>query len=267
MHSKSKVCHGVVVGIAALLAMASNSCLKAQAASHPDDDSKVVLLELFTSEGCSSCPPADELLRKLDGQQTNSGQRMIALSEHVTYWNQLGWSDRFSQQAFTDRQNSYGNRFQLDSVYTPQLVVNGNRQVLGSDGRAILRAVAEQEAATVNLRVLTFRPNEHGWNLEFSVAGTVPKEGVAIFAVIADDQDSTHVQRGENEGRTLTHVSVARSLTRVASVQSAGTMTVKVDGGAIGQSAGTQHLVLFAQERGSGHVLGVTASPIPLRKP
>ena len=93
-----------------------------------------VLVELFTSEGCSSCPPADELLRQVQSSRSHSqGQLIIGLSEHVTYWNQLGWKDPFSAEEFTVRQNEYSNRFHTEGPYTPQMVVNGREQFVGSD--------------------------------------------------------------------------------------------------------------------------------------
>ena len=100
-----------------------------------------VLVELFTSEGCSSCPPADTLLQKLQAQQPVDGALIIAFEEHVDYWNYLGWTDPFSQDVFTERQKSYGDRFGLSDVYTPQMVVNGDKQVQGGDGKAILDAL------------------------------------------------------------------------------------------------------------------------------
>jgi len=92
-----------------------------------------VLVELFTSEGCSSCPPADALLRAIDGKRTEAGQLVVGISEHVTYWNRLGWADPFSSDVYTARQDGYRSHFRLDSAYTPQVVVNGEREVLGSD--------------------------------------------------------------------------------------------------------------------------------------
>ena len=115
---------------------ACSSHLHAQIAAKP----KVVLVELFTSEGCSSCPTADALLRQINGTQTNGGRLIVGISEHVTYWNSLGWSDPFSSSIYTDRQNGYGQRFRLDSVYTPQMVVNGTEQFVGSDQTALTRA-------------------------------------------------------------------------------------------------------------------------------
>lgn len=128
-------CVAAVVGLGAVGA-------GAQAAPVAEKVPAAVLVELFTSEGCSSCPPADALLRQVNGMRTQAGQLIVGVSEHVTYWNNLGWADPFSSAVYTNRQNGYGERFRLDSVYTPQMVVNGAKQFVGSD-RGQLQAALE----------------------------------------------------------------------------------------------------------------------------
>lgn len=230
---------------------------KEQAAPSP------VLVELFTSEGCSSCPPADAILRQIDGRRLETGQLIVGLSEHVTYWNHDGWKDRFSQSVFTDRQNDYGGRFHLDSVYTPQMVVDGEAQVNGSDGRALLTAIRSAEATSpVAIKIDSAAPAGNALSVTFSVTGEIPHHGVDVYAVVADDQDSTNVLGGENKGRTITHVSVARSLVRVASLKAAESKTVTVPLPASDNGAQKRHLVLFAQQPGPGRVLAIATQPI-----
>src|SRR5437879_4914669 len=106
-----------------------------------------VLVELFTAEGCSSCPPADTLLEKMIEQQPASGARIVALGEHVDYWDRLGWKDRFSSAALTARQQVYGARFGNESIYTPQMIVDGRAELVGSDGNAARRALETALAA------------------------------------------------------------------------------------------------------------------------
>jgi hypothetical protein len=223
---------------------------------------QAVLVELFTSEGCSSCPPADAYLQKMDGKLSATGQTVIALSEHVTYWNHDGWIDPFSQQIFTDRQSKYGERFQLDDVYTPQMVINGDQQVSGGNGPAIQKALAAQASApTANVKIVSVAAEGKLLSVTFAVSGNLPRQGVDIVAAVAQNQARSNVSRGENTGRTLTHVSVVRTLTRVATLKSAATMTVKVPQG-IAPAGVPRHLVVFAQTAGLGKVLGVATTPL-----
>jgi hypothetical protein len=225
---------------------------------------KVVLVELFTSEGCSSCPPADDLLRQVNGTQTTGGQLVVGISEHVTYWNGLGWSDPFSSPAYTDRQNAYSERFHLEGVYTPQMVINGAEQIVGSDRVALVRAVQAEQAPhpRVSLRILSLNLAGNTLAVNFSVSGDVPAQGADLMAVLADDSDRSNVLRGENSGQNLEHVAVARSISRVAKLRSAGVQRVQVQIPATFQAAQKHHLILFAQTPGNGRVLGADTKPL-----
>jgi hypothetical protein len=249
--------------IAAGMALVLTMGLQAQTAVDAPAQ-KVVLVELFTSEGCSSCPPADALLRQVNGTRTSGDQLVVGISEHVTYWNGLGWSDPFSSPAYTDRQNAYSERFHLEGVYTPQMVINGAEQIVGSDRGALLRAVQAEQAQhpRVSLRILSLNVVGSTLAVNFSISGDVPAQGADLMAVLADDSDRSNVLRGENSGQNLEHVAVARSLARVAKLRSAGERTVQVQIPATFQASQKHHVILFAQTPGNGRVLGADTKPL-----
>ncbi len=249
----------IVAGVALALTMG----LQAQTGADVPAQ-KVVLVELFTSEGCSSCPPADALLRQVNGTRTTADQLVVGISEHVTYWNGLGWSDPFSSPAYTDRQNAYSERFHLEGVYTPQMVINGAEQIVGSDQAALVRAVQAEQAPhpRVSLRILSLHVEGNTLAVNFSISGDVPAQGADLMAVVADDSDRSNVLRGENSGQNLEHVAVARSFSRVARLRSAGERTVQVQIPDTFQAAQRHHLILFAQTPGNGRVLGADTKPL-----
>jgi hypothetical protein len=225
---------------------------------------KAVLVELFTSEGCSSCPPADALLRLVNGSQTNKGQLIVGISEHVTYWNSLGWSDPFSSSAYTERQNAYSERFHLEGPYTPQMVINGAEQIVGSDRAGLLRAVEKEDAESprMSLRIVSLSVAGSTLTVNFSTSGDLPAQGADLVAVLADDADQSSVLHGENSGRTLAHVAVARSITRIAKVKAAGERTAQIPIPVSFQATQGHHLILFAQTPGTGRVLGTDTKPL-----
>jgi hypothetical protein len=224
----------------------------------------VVLVELFTSEGCSSCPPADALLKLVNGSQTNGGQLVVGVSEHVTYWNSLGWADPYSSPAYTERQNAYSERFHLEGPYTPQMVINGAEQIVGSDHAALLHAVEKEDAESprMSLRIVSISVAANTLTVNLTASGDVPKQGADLMAVLADDSDRSNVLRGENSGRLLAHVAVARSITRVAKVKTAGDLTVQIPIPDSFQATPGHHLILFAQTPGNGRVLGTDTKPL-----
>jgi hypothetical protein len=128
----------------ALLAVHVKSHAASPESSLNTSPSLVAIVELFTSEGCSSCPPADSLLSQINLKQTNAGQLIVGISEHVTYWNNLGWKDPYSSPLFTDRQNVYASRLSPEGSYTPQMVLNGRDQFVGSGGPALERALRDE---------------------------------------------------------------------------------------------------------------------------
>jgi hypothetical protein len=222
----------------------------------------IAIVELFTSEGCSSCPPADALLREINLKQANTGQLIVGISEHVTYWNDLGWKDPFSLPGFTDRQNVYASRLSPEGPYTPQMVLNGRDQFVGSDAGALERALRDDALRShLHLSILASARSSSGLDVKLSVAGEMSGP-LDIIAVLTDDADQSNVLRGENNGRLVQHVSVARLLTRVTTIRSDGEQSVHVtvpNGFLLGTG---HHLILFAQEQHQGAILGATTVPL-----
>lgn len=223
-----------------------------------------VVVELFTSEGCSSCPPADDLLRRIANGISIDGQPIIALSEHVTYWNNLGWADPFSQDAFSSRQDRYGARLGSE-VYTPQAVVNGNAQFVGSDGAALSRALhAQLGKPGVALSITQVRRSGENAVLQVRSGPPLPGKPVELWAAVTDDSDQSNVLRGENGGRTLRHAAVVRLLLRVGTVESTGeqTVTVPLPPAVLRDTGAGHHLALIAQLPGQGTILGAAMAPL-----
>jgi len=217
-----------------------------------------VLVELFTSEGCSDCPPADALLAQLDTQQPIHGAEAIVLSEHVTYWNHLGWRDPFSFDAMDERQESYMRQFALDSVYTPQIVVDGEEQFVGSDSSALTRAMTRAAAMPKSALAIADAHRAADGSVVFSVRAASGAKG-NLVAVLAENATRSDVARGENAGRTLHHVAVVRVLKefdsgaadgRPLELSGANLFNAEKDGEPL-------RLVVFLADRLSGHVEAV----------
>jgi hypothetical protein len=184
-----------------------------------------IVVELFTSEGCSDCPPADTLLEKLAATQPVAGAEIIALGEHVDYWDRLGWKDRFSSAAVTGRQQGYQARFGTESIYTPQMVVDGRAEFVGSDATAAHKAIERSLKAphgvialdAVNAGAEFDRP------IRIRVSATdlptiSPGDHADIVLLITESGLKTDVKRGENHGRTLSHAPVVRYMATIGQI-------------------------------------------------
>lgn len=165
-----------------------------------------VLLELFTSEGCSSCPPADLLLAQLDQEEPLAGVELISLAWHVDYWDRLGWKDRFGSPAHTRRQYAYARSLNWDQVYTPQAIVQGRQAVVGSEREKLLELI---QAAPGARRLQVSLRQAHADELKVVVQGAWPSG--AVQAALVEMDLSTNVQRGENKGAVLRHQAVVRA--------------------------------------------------------
>jgi hypothetical protein len=181
-----------------------------------------VLIELFTSEGCSSCPPADAFLQKLDQSQPVAGTQLIVLSEHVDYWNGIGWKDPYSSHEYSERQSVYADHFGLNSIYTPQMVVDGRFELVGGDERRATQAIREAAKTRKAPVRISFGSSDDKNVIVHVQAGPLPATlapaSAGVFLAIADNTDESQVRGGENSGRTLRHVAVLRNLTRIGVV-------------------------------------------------
>jgi hypothetical protein len=166
------------------------------------------VLELFTSEGCSSCPPADALLARI--QRETNGKPVYVLAYHVDYWNRLGWKDIFSSADFSKRQAQYGNWLNAQ-IYTPQLVVNGKTEFIGSDESAIRNTIATELAAdpVTNLQL---HVHQDGQTLKLRYLLSAPVKESRVLIALVQKNAQTKVERGENAGHTLSHVQIVRKL-------------------------------------------------------
>jgi hypothetical protein len=219
-----------------------------------------VLVELFTSEGCSDCPPADALLERLDRSQPVSGAELIVLSEHVDYWNDIGWKDPFSSREYSERQGTYAGQFGLGSVYTPQMVVDGRIQLVGSDERGAIQAIenaTKAEKIPVNLSSIHFEGEKILLHIETRPSpSSIPDRFANVLLAIADESDQSNVSRGENAGRTLKHVAVLRDLVRVGALDRSGRFSQDVAVNFNHGNKGNFRIVAIVQEPTAGRVLG-----------
>ncbi len=178
-----------------------------------------VLVELFTSEGCRDCPPADTVLQNLIDSSPVSGVQVIGLGQHVDYWDRLGWKDRFSSAALTDRQRVYAARFATESIYTPQMVVDGRSEFVGSDfgaaRKAIERALA-QKHGVVRIDVQPGSPSRLPVAIVVQGLPAMDRGDRAdVLVAVTEDQLRSSVTRGENNGRLLRHAAVVRSMATI----------------------------------------------------
>jgi len=177
-------------------------------AGDPVTNNGFVVAELFTSEGCSSCPPADKLLEKI--QNENPGKSVYVLAFHVDYWDHQGWKDRFSNPAFTARQRQYADWLNLETVYTPQMVVNGRKEFIGSYEGPITKTITK-ELGQPAANALTLRTHIEGSKLHVDFTATPEKNAELVLALV-QRLATSNVKAGENEGRQLSHVQIVRQL-------------------------------------------------------
>ncbi len=205
-----------------------------------------VVVELFTSQGCSSCPPADALIREL-----HKDPSVITIAYHVDYWDSLGWKDPFSSRTWTQRQGQYVRAFKLGSSYTPQVVVDGAREMIGSNSFAVRAAIdeASKRGSVASVKVSV----DHG---QATIETNAPRAGLELIVVTTEDGIVTKIERGENRGRTQADDAIARTFTRYIDV-AAGVTTRRA---AIQQPRGS--VVAMLQDPATLKILAAATAPI-----
>jgi hypothetical protein len=238
-----------------------------QDALPPLSDRVPVLAELFTSEGCSSCPPADRFIQALDSQPI-PGLEVIVLSEHVDYWNHEGWSDPYSSPEFSERQRAYSKQFNLPDPYTPQLVIDGSWQVSGnsaSEAVTVLRSARKQLKTGLHI-TQTDLPEKGRIRVQLNSDPLRLSDGprsLEVYLVIALNRVESQVTNGENANRLLTHAAVVRTIKRVgklmAGEQFSQNVELKIDAKTDPRNL---RVVAFLQDAGSGKVFAATMSQV-----
>jgi hypothetical protein len=225
----------------------------------PKTTPQPIVIELFTSEGCSSCPPADALLGQLSQQRTGHAVDLVLLGEHVEYWDGQGWKDRFSAPVFTQRQYDYVHYLHLATAYTPQVVVDGHLQASGGNASALQQLIAEAaetaKPSKVSLQLLS--PDK----LQVNVSAPPGPKWQVLFA-ITEDNLTTNVRGGENKNRVLTHSAVVRELHSLGSTSDGHfekTFAFKTKSDWKPQDL---RAIVLVQEQSTGQIQGAATIPL-----
>ena len=209
------------------------------------------VVELFTSEGCSSCPPADELVSKILKEDKN--KEVYILAYHVDYWNHLGWKDPFSNAQYSDRQRHYAQLLRLEGVYTPQIVVNGRTEFVGSNEGNLRNAIRTglAKAGTDELTLSNANIEGAQLKLQYQTKGGTNRE---LVIAIVQKAAQTNVKSGENGGHVLSHVNIVRGLNTIGLKQQNGNAVVKLPQG---YNARDYEMIGFLQNTATGEILSV----------
>lgn len=229
-----------------------------------------VVVELFTSQGCNSCPPADDVLSEFASRKSILGARIIPISFHVDYWDRLGWTDPFGDRRHSERQRAYNERFEINS-FTPQMVVDGNVSLIGSQRQRLMAAIDRERRRpklTVELNA-TGKPNG---DLFVELNTPQPPESrkhLEWVVVITQDGLVQEITSGENAGKTLHHDSVVRFYERVPAFtdENNSRQTIEFSASALPQTGTDYNLVVMLQNTKEGNILGANSVPVKLNVP
>ncbi|HTW48634.1 MAG TPA: DUF1223 domain-containing protein [Acidobacteriaceae bacterium] len=220
-----------------------------------------ILMELFTSEGCSSCPPVDNWVARIDAAQPVAGAEIIVLSEHVDYWDHDGWKDPFSSEAITDRQKAYVHNLGLSDVYTPQIIVDGDAELKPADAQQTAQGLQRAAGApTIPVRIDSVAVGAGSPAVltgRIEADGGAQKKNADVFVAVALDKTLTDVLAGENDGKKLENIAVVKEMVKVGKLEKGKSFdqpfSVKLWPDA---DPANLRVVAFVQESGPGKVLG-----------
>lgn len=217
-------------------------------------DSGFAVLELFTSQGCSSCPPADKILGKY---AMENNPNVIPLAFHVDYWNRLGWKDPFSKSQFSERQQDYATVMKSQGNYTPQIIINGHDELIGSNESAIKDIVKEELAIkkqhTIAIKKATLNNNQV--NLEFNLDSDLSNS--VINLALVKKEEFTNIKRGENTGLSQTSYNIVFDFKTVSSTSNTGSFEFKKE-----WLSSDYFVVAYLQNNKTGKVLAASKSEI-----
>jgi hypothetical protein len=252
---------GVLIGMAAFVNASNQKMMKD--VQKAKDNKGFAVVELFTSEGCSSCPPADELIERI--QEGNENKEIYIMAFHVDYWDHQGWKDRFSEHAYSQRQEQYAGWLNLSTIYTPQTVINGTREFVGSNGSAIVKAISNGlEEASGTAVDLHYKIAQGKLYIQPEVTGD--KKNAELVLTLIQKSAESNVKAGENTGRKLSHVQIVRQLAHVdANSNGEVVMTLPQDFSEKGWE-----LIGFVQRNADGRITGATrtafqSAPVPVQ--
>ncbi|MEO3402422.1 DUF1223 domain-containing protein [Mucilaginibacter sp. CAU 1740] len=212
------------------------------------------LVELFTSEGCSSCPPADELVAKVEKEVAD--KPVYILAYHVDYWDRLGWKDIFSSAAYTKRQNDYAQWLNLSQIYTPQIVVNGIAEFVGSQEGALHNAISKGLEGSNNalLNISAIKGANNKVLVQYNVDGNIDKTHSKLLLALVQKHAVSKIKSGENAGRNLVHAQIVRDLQSLQ-LKNTGTATIALPEEAIKQD---WEIIGFIQNNNNGAIIAAT---------
>ncbi|HLX92539.1 MAG TPA: DUF1223 domain-containing protein [Puia sp.] len=213
------------------------------------------VVELFTSEGCSSCPPADEAVAEL---AQDYRENVYVLGFHVDYWNSLGWKDEFSNPTYSNRQKQYASILNLEGIYTPQIIVNGRTEFVGSDKATLISSVRHALQSEVRNDFKVFAKCKDGKIVVVSIPTQGSKDQLIVIALVQLHATS-QVGKGENKGKTLQHINIVRDMTSLEAMDQTQVANLKLPPGA---KIGEFRIIAFRQEKVGWAILNATESPI-----